>query len=64
MPAVRQTRGQQCAHNRYRFFLEEDFTNYGALMAGVTLASLPALLVFGFLQRRVMDAFIDSGVKG
>ena len=47
-----------------RHFLEDDFTNYGALMAGVTLASLPALLVFGFLQRRVMDAFIDSGVKG
>jgi len=47
-----------------RHFLEEDFTNYGALMAGVTLASVPALLIFALLQRKVMDAFLDSGLKG
>ena len=47
-----------------RHFLEEDYTNYGALMAGVTLASLPALLVFFVLQRRVMSAFLESGLKG
>ena len=47
-----------------RHFLEEDYTNYGALMAGVTLASVPALLVFFVLQRRVMSAFLESGLKG
>ena len=32
-------------------------------MAGVTLASLPALLVFFVLQRRVMDTFVSSGIR-
>ena len=36
---------------------------YGPLMAGVTLVSLPALLVFSLLQRLVMNTFLSSGVK-
>jgi multiple sugar transport system permease protein/sn-glycerol 3-phosphate transport system permease protein len=36
---------------------------YGPLMAGVTLVSLPALLVFFLLQRLVMNTFLSSGVK-
>jgi ABC-type glycerol-3-phosphate transport system permease component len=47
-----------------RALLEEEYTNYGALMAGVTLASLPALVLFFALQRHVMQAFVTSGVKG
>lgn len=47
-----------------RAFLDEDFTNYGALMAGVTLASLPVLLLFFLLQRQVVQSFTSSGVKG
>ena len=47
-----------------RRFLEEDYANYAGLMAGVTLASLPALAVFFALQRRVIHAFMQSGLKG
>lgn len=47
-----------------RAFLEEEYTNYGALMAGVTLASLPAFGLFLLLQRRVMQAFASAGLKG
>ena len=47
-----------------RQFLEEDFDDYGALMAGLTLASLPALAIFFFFQRQVMDTFVASGIKG
>jgi len=46
-----------------RQFLEEDFDDYGALMAGITIASLPALAVFFFFQRQVMDTFVASGIK-
>lgn len=47
-----------------REFIESDFSDYGALMAGVTLASLPALTIFFFFQRQVMDTFVASGIKG
>jgi ABC-type glycerol-3-phosphate transport system permease component len=48
-----------------REFIDSDFgIDYGALMAGVTLASLPALAVFFFFQRQVMDTFLASGIKG
>jgi ABC-type glycerol-3-phosphate transport system permease component len=36
---------------------------YGPLMAGVALASLPALLVFFLLQRLVMNTFLAAGLK-
>lgn len=47
-----------------RQFLEDDYNDYGALMAGITVASLPALAVFFFFQRQVMDTFVASGIKG
>ena len=47
-----------------RQFLEENFEDFGALMAGVTLASLPVLAVFFVLQRRIMETFVASGLKG
>ncbi|MEC9345971.1 MAG: carbohydrate ABC transporter permease [Pseudomonadota bacterium] len=47
-----------------RQFLEEDFDDYGALMAGITVASLPALAIFFFFQRQVIDTFVASGIKG
>jgi len=46
-----------------RFLDSEGADSFGPLMAGVTLASLPALLVFFFLQKRVMDTFVSSGIK-
>ncbi|MBR9862202.1 MAG: carbohydrate ABC transporter permease [Rhodobacteraceae bacterium] len=47
-----------------REFLQEDMNDYGALMAGIIVASLPAIAVFLFFQRRVMDTFVSSGLKG
>lgn len=46
-----------------RFLDSEGVDSFGPLMAGVTLASLPALLVFFVLQRRVMDTFVSSGLR-
>lgn len=48
-----------------REFLEEEgYSDYGAMMAGVTLASIPAIALFLALQRRVMDTFVASGIRG
>jgi multiple sugar transport system permease protein/sn-glycerol 3-phosphate transport system permease protein len=47
-----------------RSFLDEQFADYGALMAGATVASLPALALFFAFQRRVLETFAASGVKG
>ena len=47
-----------------RALLDEDYSNYGALMAGVTLASLPALALFALLHGRIMQAMADTGVNG
>lgn len=59
----------ESAHSRtiqigLREFLQEDMNDYGALMAGIIVASLPAIAVFLFFQRRVMDTFVSSGLKG
>ncbi|MET3901111.1 ABC-type glycerol-3-phosphate transport system permease component [Devosia sp. UYZn731] len=47
-----------------REFLQEGMSDYGALMAGIIVASIPAVAVFLFFQRRVMDTFVSSGLKG
>ena len=47
-----------------REFLQEGLNDYGALMAGIIVASIPAIGVFLFFQRRVMDTFVSSGIKG
>ena len=41
----------------------EGLDGIGPLMAGVTLASLPALALFLVLQRRVLETFVASGIK-
>ncbi|CAN1515786.1 UgpE ABC-type sugar transport system, permease component [Rhabdaerophilaceae bacterium] len=46
-----------------RFLDSEGVDSFGPLMAGITLASLPALLVFFVLQKRVMDTFVSSGIR-
>lgn len=46
-----------------RFLDSEGVDSFGPLMAGVTLASLPAMVVFFVLQRRVMDTFVSSGIR-
>lgn len=59
----------ESAHSRtiqigLREFLQEDMNDYGALMVGIIVASIPAIAVFLFFQRRVMDTFVSSGLKG
>ena len=61
---VTESEASQTIQIGIRRYLEEDFADFGALMAGVTLASLPALAVFFMLQRRVMETFVGSGIKG
>lgn len=46
-----------------RAFLTAEGNNWGATMAAAGFACLPVLLVYVFLQRYVVDAFIRSGLK-
>lgn len=38
--------------------------NWGPFMATSTLASLPIILIYLFMQRNIIDAFMSSGIKG
>lgn len=44
-------------------FLDIDAANYGALLAAGGLATIPLLVVYLFLQRRVVNAFVRSGLR-
>jgi len=46
-----------------RSFLTAEGNNWGATMAAAGLACIPVLLIYIFLQRYVVDAFIRSGLK-
>lgn len=62
---VTETEASRTLQIGLREFLEEEgYSDYGALMAGVTLASIPAIALFLFLQRRVMETFVASGIRG
>ena len=45
------------------FLSVDDGNNWGATMAAAGLACIPVLLVYIFLQRYVVDAFLRSGLK-
>ena len=46
-------------------FLDFEMGNrWGPFMATATLASLPVMLVYVFMQRHIINAFISSGIKG
>ncbi|MBM4073581.1 MAG: carbohydrate ABC transporter permease [Planctomycetes bacterium] len=48
-----------------RKFLNEELGNeYGPLMAAATLVCLPVIVLFFLAQRRVMETFVASGLKG
>lgn len=47
-----------------RFLQDEMGDRYSALMAAVTLASLPALAIFFAFHRHVLESFVSSGLKG
>jgi multiple sugar transport system permease protein len=40
-----------------------DNVDYGALLAAAGLATLPLLVLHALLQRRVVDAFVRSGLR-
>lgn len=62
---VTETPASQTIQIGLRSFLQEELGDrYAALMAAVTLASLPALGVFFVFQRHVLESFVSSGVKG
>jgi sn-glycerol 3-phosphate transport system permease protein len=44
-------------------FLSQESTNYGALMAAAGLACIPTLALYIVLQRRVVNAFVRSGLR-
>lgn len=46
-----------------RSFLGAEGNNWGAIMAASALACLPIFLIYLFLQRYVVDAFVRSGLK-
>ncbi|WDH78171.1 carbohydrate ABC transporter permease [Microbacterium esteraromaticum] len=46
-----------------RSFLSAEGNNWGATMAAAGLACVPVLLIYIFLQRYVVDAFVRSGLK-
>lgn len=46
-----------------RSFLGAEGDNWGAVMAASGLACLPIFLIYLFLQRYVVDAFVRSGLK-
>ncbi|MER7797398.1 carbohydrate ABC transporter permease [Microbacterium sp. NPDC096154] len=46
-----------------RAFLGAEGNNWGATMAAAGMATVPVLLIYIFLQRYVVDAFVRSGLK-
>lgn len=47
-----------------RFLDAEQGDDLGPLMAGVVLVSLPAMAVFLWFQRRILETFVSAGLKG
>lgn len=46
-------------------FLDFEMGNrWGPFMATATLASLPIIIIYLFIQRNIIEAFVTSGVKG
>jgi sn-glycerol 3-phosphate transport system permease protein len=46
-----------------QMFLSAEGEQWGALMAGASVATLPVLLVYLLFQRQVVDAFVRSGLR-
>jgi sn-glycerol 3-phosphate transport system permease protein len=46
-------------------FLDHEAGNrWGPFMATATLASLPIIILYLFIQKRIIEAFVSSGIKG
>jgi ABC-type glycerol-3-phosphate transport system permease component len=46
-----------------QMFLTAEGTQWGPLMAGATMASLPVFAIYAALRRRVIQAFVRSGLR-
>lgn len=46
------------------FFNEQFGTRWGPMMAGATMATIPAVILFFIVQRRFLNIGVRSGVKG
>jgi sn-glycerol 3-phosphate transport system permease protein len=47
-----------------QFLDYESGNRIGPFMASATLASLPVIILYLFIQRRIIEAFVSSGIKG
>jgi len=62
-PALVMPTGDALVQVGVRSFLTAEGNNWGAVMAAAGLACVPVLLIYVFLQRYVVDAFVRSGLK-
>jgi multiple sugar transport system permease protein/sn-glycerol 3-phosphate transport system permease protein len=62
-PALIMRQGDALIQVGVRSFLTAEGDNWGATMAAAGLACVPVLLIYIFLQRYVVDAFVRSGLK-
>jgi len=46
-----------------QFFMTQEGSDWGPLMAAATMASLPILLLYLVLHRQVIDSFMRSGIR-
>ncbi|MGW8482581.1 carbohydrate ABC transporter permease [Microbacterium sp. NPDC055903] len=62
-PSLIMRQGDALIQVGVRSFLTAEGDNWGATMAAAGLACVPVLLIYIFLQRYVVDAFVRSGLK-
>lgn len=62
-PSLIMRQGDALIQVGVRSFLSAEGNNWGATMAAAGLACVPVLLIYVFLQRYVVDAFVRSGLK-
>lgn len=62
-PTLIMRQGDALVQVGVRSFLSAEGNNWGATMAAAGMACIPVLLIYIFLQRYVVDAFVRSGLK-
>jgi sn-glycerol 3-phosphate transport system permease protein len=62
-PALIMRQGDALVQVGVRSFLTAEGDNWGATMAAAGPACVPVLVIYIFLQRYVVDAFVRSGLK-
>lgn len=62
-PSLIMQQSNEIVQTGIRSFMGAEGNNWGAVMAASGLSCLPIFLIYIFLQRYVMDAFVRSGLK-